>query len=115
MKSKIILRQLPTEPLKQKINELGNMTQTEALLSNSLNSYHDEIYEFNNTQYQDRKASISDLIITISNQKKISPDSLQLYFPLSSNSHSQLKKLNDTDNNILQLCITYILSKVSQE
>ena len=77
MKSKIILRQLHNEPIKQKINELGNMTQTEALLSNSMNSYHDEIYEFNNPQYQDRKASISDLVITIANQKKISPDTLQ--------------------------------------
>ena len=57
MKSKIILRQLHNEPIKQKINELGNMTQTEALLSNSMNSYHDEIYEFSNPQYQDRKAS----------------------------------------------------------
>lgn len=98
MKSKIILRQLHNEPIKQKINELGNMTQTEALLSNSMNSYHDEIYEFNNPQYQDRKASISDLVIIIANQKKISPDTLQLYLPLSSNIHSPLKKLNDTDN-----------------
>lgn len=98
MKIKIILRQLPTELQRQKLSELGNLTQTEGQLSNSLNSNRDEIYDFIYTSSINEKANISELILFLCSQKKIPPDTMQLYISANQGGIPQFKKLNDSNH-----------------
>ena len=96
MKTKIILRLLPKDQYIQKSLDISNSTSNLSHLETKIitpicPSSNDEVFYYEDIE---PKSTIADLIVSISQQKKICPDTLQLYLQNQNN----IKLLKDIEN-----------------